>query len=264
MSSQFRAFIKHQFQAVSRYAVHSPFAFEFITKVLPHKKSAFGTDIERWRKECLKNKTEIEVEDFGAGYGGKQIRHVNKSIAAIAKSSARGRREGELLSRICQQYQRKSALELGTNLGFSAAYIAKGMERNKGNLLSIEGSSEIAKFASKTFQNLNLNIDQRIGEFDEALEAIEWGSFSPDFVLLDGNHQEAATIKYFDFLKPKLANGAIVILDDIHWSEGMYRAWQNITSRPDIPLTIDLFSMGIVFLDRDQAKQHFQFRFRTW
>ena len=231
--------------------------------MLPHKDTEFGKAVEAWRKECLRNNNLIQVHDFGAGYGGKVVPHLEKTISGIAKSSARGRREGELLGRICQHYQRKTALELGTNLGFSAPYIANALQ-NEGKLHTIEGAPQIANFAVQTFSRFDLKVAQIVGEFEQAFQQIDWAHFQPDFVLLDGNHQEKATLDYFQFLLPKLAKGAIVVLDDIYWSKGMQNAWKQIQAMPEVRLSIDLYAMGIVFLDRDQAKQDFSFRFRAW
>ncbi len=50
------------------HGVHSPFVFDFIIHVLNDKKKYPCYDtIESLRRSLLKNNTEIEVEDFGAG-----------------------------------------------------------------------------------------------------------------------------------------------------------------------------------------------------
>lgn len=263
MIKRIRSYLQHQLRAVNRHGVHSPFAFEFITQVLPHKPTAFGEAAEQWRMSCLENNTLIQVEDFGAGYGGKQERFVEKSIAAITKSSARPRREGELLSRICKHYDRKNVLELGTNLGFSAAYLANGVG-DKGQVQTIEGALNIAAFSEETFSKLKVQVKSLTGEFGKVFPKLDWDNYKPDLVLIDGNHTKEATIQYFEYLLPKLEPSAILIFDDIHWSEGMEQAWAHIIADPKVRLSIDLYAMGIVFLDRNQAKQHFQFRFRTW
>jgi hypothetical protein len=37
-----------------------------------------------------------------------------------------------------------------------------------------------------------------------------------------------------------------VVFDDIRWSEGMLRAWQNLTVHPRVRLAIDMFQVGLV------------------
>jgi hypothetical protein len=50
----------------------------------------------------------------------------------------------------------------------------------------------------------------------------------------------------------------MVIFDDIHWSEGMLRAWETIKKDSAVTLSIDLFFIGIVLFKKDiKEKQHF-------
>jgi hypothetical protein len=56
--------------------------------------------------------------------------------------------------------------------------------------------------------------------------------------------------------------GTILIFDDIHWSEEMEEAWNEIKKHSSVKLTIDLFFIGIVFLRPEQRiKQHFVIHF---
>ena len=69
------------------HGVHSPFVFEFITKVLNDKSSFdFFQSIESLRRELKSNNSEINVPDFGAG-SRMQLQHKRK-ISAIANSSS--------------------------------------------------------------------------------------------------------------------------------------------------------------------------------
>jgi hypothetical protein len=49
-----------------------------------------------------------------------------------------------------------------------------------------------------------------------------------------------------------------LIFDDIHWSQEMEVAWEEIKKDESISLTIDLFFIGIVFFRKEQlVKQDF-------
>ena len=51
---------------------------------------------------------------------------------------------------------------------------------------------------------------------------------------------------------------SILIFDDIHWSQEMETAWEEIKKDESISLTIDLFFIGIVFFRKEQlVKQDF-------
>jgi hypothetical protein len=47
---------------------------------------------------------------------------------------------------------------------------------------------------------------------------------------VDGHHEEAATLHYVAAISPHLSPAALIILDDIYLYEGMWRAWQALSS----------------------------------
>ena len=78
---------------------------------------------------------------------------------------------------------------------------------------------------------------------------------------MDGNHQEQATKEYFDTITNYSHNKTIIIFDDIHWSSGMANAWKYIINSNKTSLTIDLFFIGIVFLDPKLSKENYIIRY---
>lgn len=256
-------FLRHWLTARSRYGVHSPFVYEFVTQVLPHRKSEAGEKIDALRREVLADrKTVVRFPDLGAGYGGKAQSFLEKTLAEVARSSARGRREGELLHRICRHYQPKVCLELGTNMGFSTMYQASALTECA--FVSVEGAAELQNLARKHFAELELpmKVSLERGDFGEVLTRIlEVQGLRPDYVLMDGNHRYAPTMAYFNQLLPYLPDQSMVVVDDINWSDEMRKAWKEIAAHPEVTVSIDLFFLGIVFIRRPQKKQHFRLRF---
>jgi predicted O-methyltransferase YrrM len=82
-----------------------------------------------------------------------------------------------------------------------------------------------------------------------------------DFAFIDGNHTYKATVSYFETLLKVAHNDTVFVFDDIHWSEGMEKAWNEICDNGQVTVSIDLFRMGIVFLNKDLSKQKFVTRF---
>lgn len=254
-------YLRHQANAKSRYGIHSPFVYHFVTQVLPPKPCRAQVEAEKMRKALLSSLTTVEIEDFGAGYSGISRPLHSKSIQEILISSARRPKEGSLLYRIALTYQPDACLELGTNLGFSTLYQAMGAPESR--FISIEGASNLAKIAASQLPIFGApQVEIIHGDFMDVLQnRIDWANFSPAHVLLDGNHREEATIAYFEYLLPKVKDGAMILLDDINWSPGMQRAWKHICKHKEVSVSMDLWHLGICAIRRDQAKEHFLLRF---
>jgi predicted O-methyltransferase YrrM len=126
-----------------------------------------------------------------------------------------------LLMRLVTEKRPRSALELGTGFGISASYQAAALELNQaGTLVTLEGSEAWAEAASEGFAALGLErVEARVGPIAETLVEEAQRRAPLDFVFIDAEHQEQATIDHFEAVLPSLAEGAIVVLDDADWAE---------------------------------------------
>ena len=96
------------------HGMHSPFVFEFITKVLNDKtKYPAYKQVEDLRKQLSQEQTVLTIEDFGAGSTADKTNQ--RSIASIAKNAAKPAKYGQLLHRMIIHYQPQTILELGTS-----------------------------------------------------------------------------------------------------------------------------------------------------
>lgn len=259
---QIQAWLNYQLKAKGRHGLHSPFVYNLYEQaILAHaaQEPEHTRIIESHRKKLLQDSRVLEVEDFGAGLGGKIIPKINRPVKQIAGSSARGPKFGALLYRLAQYLKPAQALEMGTNLGISSLYLSKGYPACR--LITLEGSPAIAAIASENFNQFKVHPEIIVGEFSETLLKIDWQQFAPSFIFIDGNHRKDPTVAYFKFLLNKANEEAVFIFDDIHWSPGMQAAWDIIRSDERVQVSIDLFGMGLCFTGRKQAKEHFILRF---
>jgi len=242
------------------HGMHSPFVFDFILHVLNNKSGYTPpSSIEALRKELLKQKEVLEIEDFGAGSRLSSSRQ--KTVAQIAKAALKPEKYAQLLYRLVKHYQPQTIIELGTSLGITTAYLATA--NPSAQITTIEGSKAIAQKASENFQKLNLtNIQSFQGNFDNLLPSVISHQPSIDLAYIDGNHRYQPTINYFQQLLSQSHNNSILIFDDIHWSEEMEQAWEEIKEHPSVQYTIDIFFLGFVFFRQEfKEKQHFKIRF---
>ena len=182
-------------------------------------------------------------------------------IKNIAASSLKSKKFAQLLYRIIQYYKPATILELGTSLGITSSYLAKGNEQ--GHVFTCEGSSTIAAIAQKNFDQLHIkNIHLTQGDFAKTLQPLLNETGKVYLAFIDGNHRKDPTLEYFTKLLNHSTPYTILIFDDIHWSEEMEAAWHAIQQNTAVTLTIDLFFIGLVFINADlKEKQHFTIRF---
>lgn len=251
-------YIRHFFIAGNEHSLHSPFVFEFYNECLKNKSEYYDfAKIENERKKLLKDNKLIEIEDFGAGstINNSKFRKIND----IAKNSLKEPFLGKILFRIVNYLQPKSIIDIGTSLGITTSYLASSDKLRP--IISFEGCKNTALKAKNTFQNLGLsNINLIEGEFSQTLPNIIKKAENLDFVFFDGNHQYSATIEYFNLFKERANENTCFIFDDIYWSEGMTKAWDEIKNHPDVMISIDTFYFGICFFRTNQPKQHFILR----
>jgi predicted O-methyltransferase YrrM len=253
-------YIKYLLKAKDEHSLHSPFVFEFYTKVLKtqkHNLKNYAT-IENLRKQLLKDKRIVNITDFGAG--AKTNKSIQRTVEDIAKKSLKKPSLAQLFYRIIKFYDYKNILDLGTSLGLTTAYLA--IVEADSQVVSFEGCSETAKIAKENFDILSLkNIEIVVGNIDETLPEKLGKISNLDFVFFDANHRYEPTIRYFEECLSKTHEGSCFIFDDIYWSEEMKQAWRTIQKDEVVTISIDLFWVGIVFFRKKQPKQHFILKF---
>lgn len=247
-------YLQHRLCAVNTkgHGVHSPFIFQFLYSVVYNKHEYYiFSEIEKLRADLLKDKRKIFIKDYGTG----QDRY--STVAGIVRSSVQSPKYSRLLFRIISHIKARNILELGTSAGITTAYLASVSSTSE--CITLEGSAEVLKIAGENFKKLNIgNIITIEGDISETLPEALLKSGKPDFVYVDANHSSAAVLSYLDQCLPYLSEKAIIVFDDIYWSDDMEQAWKVIKDHPKVTSTIDLFQMGIVFFNPVLNKKHYK------
>jgi len=256
------SYIRFLLRSGNAHGLHSPFVFGLYAHVINHDGSFAAFEaIEQRRQELQRNSEAIQVRDFGAGSHTGAGRH--RQISDIARTAAKPPKLAQLLFRLVNHFRPRTILELGTSLGLTTAYLAAADSR--GRVLTFEGCPATAAVALATFEQLGLqNVELVEGNLDDTLAPTLAALPTPlDFAFFDGNHRYEPTLRYFDLCLAHRTERSVFVLDDIHWSPDMERAWNAIQQHPEVRLTIDLFFVGLVFFRRNQPKQHFRLRFNN-
>lgn len=261
---QLRAYLRHLRLAGNRHSVHSPFVFSLVEKALrPRSDSPRFPDLEKLRRALLEDVRFIPVTDLGAGpmhRGPHRTNPPERRVRDIAKSALKPRRQAELLHRIALHFQPRTVLELGTSFGITTLYLARAVPQ--GQVITIEGSPEIQAIAERNCTRTGQRgIVSLRGSFSDRLPEVLATTERLDLVFIDGHHAKEPTLRYFSQCLAKAHNDSVFIFDDIHWSPDMELAWEAIKVHPQVTVTIDLFHFGIVFLRKEQQREHFRLRY---
>ncbi len=283
---QIGAFIRHFLTAwnTSGEAIHSPYLFRLVRFVLRDENAYYCfRDIERRREFLLACEDSLDVVDYGSA-GSPEGLHVQRRVCDIAKNHLESARVGQVLFRIVnflheEEKRPLNILELGTSLGITTAYLASPDSRNK--VLTMEGSEAVLRVAQGVWKMLKLeniewiqgNIDDtlyniyrvqssefRVQNSDVRVQSSEAKGERIDLAYVDANHTYEATMRYADFLLNRLTEKGILVLDDIHYSEQMERAWNELKADPRVTTSMDLYHVGLLFVDTHYLKRHYRIR----
>ena len=252
-------YLEYLLGSKNKHSVHSPFLFQFIDQVINGSAAHPEFErIEKLRTEMLNSTATVKVHDLGASLKEEY----DKKLSVIVGNAAKKAKYAKLLYRIIQFYKPQVCIELGTNVGVSSMYQALALSEES-YLHTIEGSQSLAEIAQFNLEKLDLNekVQVHTANFDERLPKILSHTQRVDYIFIDGNHLEEATMKYFEQALKYSHNDTILVFDDINWSTGMQSAWMQIKDHPQVTATIDLYFLGIVFLRTELSKEHFTIRF---
>lgn len=248
-------YLRHQWHARGRHGIHSPFVFDFYEKVVKisgnRQESEAFAPIYREVTAIKRNSGELTYTDPSSGVEKRQ------TIGDIARKSAKNHRLGKLLGHSVNYFKPAKALELGTSLGISAAY--QQALHPPALFHTIEANRLLSPVSAELWRELNGSIELMEGYFEEILPDL-LQKHNYDWIFIDGNHQYAATLRYFELLKKHTSRQAVLVFDDIHWSADMESAWKEIIADPEVTISLDLFFLGFVFRSPEYTKETFKLR----
>jgi predicted O-methyltransferase YrrM len=228
-----------------------------IAAKLPHEATAFAVRIEQirsemaasnemlgaWDRPWLASSPELQ-ERLGLKHSDDRF-ETTISVKEACKASKPAAWCRALLAIVLKNKPRM-IVEMGTNVGMSGLYLGAGLALNGfGRLITMEGAPSKAALASRHFERLNVPAKCVIGGFEDTLAGVLEEAKPIDLAFIDGFHEHSATVKYHEAFNRAAAPGAVLVYDDINWSDGMRAAWRTISNDPEIRFALDYGSIGI-------------------
>jgi predicted O-methyltransferase YrrM len=210
--------------------------------------------IEQERRELKASREQVTLMDYGSrvpGQGTQSEPTVTREVGKVCRTASKSRFWAQVLFRLVRTFKPETCLELGTCLGVSAAYQAAALELNRiGSITTLEGAAGYVAVAKGVFSRLGLSkVNTVTGRFQDTLGTVLPGLDRPlDYVFIDGHHDGKATQDYFSRIRPFLNTRALVVFDDIFWSD-MRKAWLVIRQENSVASYADLYSVGICLVE---------------
>jgi predicted O-methyltransferase YrrM len=247
-----KEYINYKWKAKGRHGLHSPFVYDMVDRCF---KVELPLEYKRLRQaysfRLKKDHRLLAVLDAGAGskHFGK-----DRKVSDIFKISASSGKYGTLLYRLVNYYKPQTILELGTSLGSGTLAMSAGNQNSQ--VHTVEACPQTLAVAREQFEYHGLkNIVTHQATFLDFLSSYAGPAF--DLVFIDGHHDGEALKRYMDLLKIHTHDETFFVLDDIRWSRGMKKAYDELINLSDFHVSIDLFRVGILLPRKTQVKEHF-------
>lgn len=255
-----KVYLEYYFKSKTIYNIHSPYLFELICFCFDKNRNYYDFRmIDQLYRRILADQSTITCSEFAASHGQQLL-----TISQMAHKASASLSHAALIYRIGLYFKPKCILELGTCVGISAMSLGLSVKQSK--IYSVDGNVFLSSYATKNCTDAGLNnIVFRCDLFADFLNTNDLSQF--DFVYLDGDHQYGPTLAYVRKLLTETDEEGIIILDDIHWSNGMYQAWKEIISWPECNCSLETQRLGFVFKSAKLSPGHFSYipvKFKPW
>jgi predicted O-methyltransferase YrrM len=215
------------------YGVHSPFVYNLITKVIEeHSPYYHFSDIELLRKQL----------------------HLYP-IASIVDDKAIRPKQGALLFRLTNYFRSQNILQIGASVGLSTLYLtsyARGLK-----CVTLEKVPAYAAIAREVYEKGSRTpIDLHIGDYKTLLPDILKNMQMIDFVFFNTPHEDSNPY-LFETCMAYVRTETVFVFEGIKANRAMRELWKTVCAHPEVTVTLDLYSMGIVFLNKKLHKRNY-------
>ena len=233
------------------FGVHSPFVYNLITKVIEERCPYYCfQDIELYRKRLSYQGGRFTYPDTRCG--GKPR---NRSLRELTRGEAIPPKVGALLFRLVNYFKPKTILQFGTMTGISTLYLTSYARELR--CVVLDDVPALEEIVRTTFvEKARHAVDLRIGDYRETLPPALEDLGEVDFVFFHiyGRYD---TGWLFEECLRHAHDKTVFVLDGIGESREARRFWDEVRAYPEVTVTLDLYSLGIVLLDKKLHKKNY-------
>lgn len=185
------------------------------------------------------------------GYAGvADYPHATGPEAARSSEEVRtGAAVGRFYVWLVQQRRPAVVVEFGTAFGVSGMYWLAGLEANgQGHLYTFEPNTVWAEIAAKNLARISERFTLTRGTFEDEAGVLEANRAKIDIAFIDAIHTSAFVLPQMELVLQHAAPGALLVFDDIHFSDDMAACWRRIAEDPRFCAAFELHHVGVVEL----------------
>lgn len=219
------SYLKYLMQRKSKYSIHSPFVYDFMVKVLYDKGSNRDYDLM------------LRVSHLVDG----------KRFATRSR-----RKQARFLYRLVGYLEPETVLSFGKVSALNTSALALGNLQTK---VYLEQTTEFLETLS-SMGVVNVNLIHPDADEEEQLERYNTG-----FVLYGLEDFEEDNWNNLEDGMAQADDDTVLVFEGIHHSRRTEAAWEAIKEGEGVTLTMDLYSMGLVFFREGIEKQDFVLKY---
>lgn len=233
------------------HGVHSPFAFNFITKVIDERAAYYCEDaIELTRKKIGYPERTVCIP------GIKEQSKQEISIREVIEKMAIKPKNGALLMRMTNYFKPKNILQVGEAVGFSTLYLAAYASDVR--VLVLEEHPARAALCRSVFEKHKAgNISLREGAYNNTLPQALREIGRVDFVYLDFLNSTELNTYVVEQCFPCLHDKSVLVVAGIKAAKEKKEFWKQLCFRPEVRVTVDVYEFGIIFFDKKLHKRNY-------
>lgn len=246
------------FQSKSKYRIHSPFVYGLITSAIEgnefENKNLFDK-IAKLKSEAFQKNETLNYTIQGAG----SVIIDNKKVVSVRKlltSAVSSINKLKFIYKIASYCKPTVIIEVGTSLGFSS-FVLNNVINSK--FIGFEPVEALANHTNKLLKQSGSNNWQLFQEpFEGNLRNLNFRN-EIVFFYFDGNHTKEGLRNFFiEIEEMAKMNTIYCLIDDIRWSDGMFKEWKKVELKNAVSLSLDFFQMSLVSFEKKFQKEKFK------
>lgn len=208
------------------------------------EKSAYSAQIEQLAKKTNR----LGPQPLWQGYAGRNVGGPTRMSDEVRTAASMG----DVYTWLVQKLQPRTIVEFGTAFGVSGMYFLAGIEYNhKGQLLTFEPNTVWRDLAVTNLSQISERFQSVAGTFEENIDRVLPPDQHIDLAFIDAIHTREFVIPQLDIVLARCGEHAIILLDDINFSNDMKACWNELSRDPRFFATAALDErVGILELNR--------------